>query len=102
MAKHDLTKSLETSFTFSIEDKEFIFRKPTVREMRAVAKKFGGIEKETDLDKQSELSEDAMRELYKFIQPVGHEANLEELIADQPIGVQVAFNEMVKEELGAQ
>jgi hypothetical protein len=40
MAKYDLTGSLETKFSFSISDKEFEFRKPTVREMREVAKKF--------------------------------------------------------------
>lgn len=99
MAKYDLTGSLETEFTFSIGDKEFKFKKPTVREMRLVAKKFAGIEKEQDMDKQTEMSDDAMAELYKFVAPVGHEADLKELMDDQPVGVQVAFNEMIKKEL---
>lgn len=101
MAKYDLTNSLETSFTFAIGDKEFNFRKPTVREMRVVAKKFAGIDKEQDTEKQTEISDQAMAELYKFIDPIGHDTPVEELLADQPVGVQVAFNDMIKKELGA-
>lgn len=102
MAKYDLTGSLETSFTFSIDGKEFKFRKPTVREMRAIANKFAGIENEEDATKQRELSDAAMRELYTYIEPVNHDAVLEELLDDQTVDVQKAFNEMVKTELGAQ
>lgn len=101
MAKYDLTDSLEGTFTFSIGDKEFEFRKPTVREMREVSKKFSTIESETDVDKQIEQSDAAMAELYKFIVPVGHEEDIQELISDQSIDVQNAFNNMVKKELGA-
>lgn len=101
MAKYDLTGSLETSFTFAINDKEFRFRKPTVREMRAVASRFSNIEKETDSDKQAQMSDEAMAELYRFVEPIDHDADLKELMDDLPIGVQVAFNEMIKKELGA-
>ena len=101
MAKYDLTGSLETEFTFGIGDKEFKFRKPTVREMRGVASKFAGIEKETDAEKQTQMSDEAMAELYKFVEPINHDADLKELMDDQPMGVQVAFNEMIKKELGA-
>ena len=101
MAKYDLTGSLETEFTFAIGDKEFKFRKPTVREMRAVSAKFAGIEKEENLEKQSEMSDEAMAELYKFVEPIGHDTVLKDLMDDQPLGVQIAFNEMIKKELGA-
>lgn len=101
MAKYDLTGALETKFTFSIGDKEFEFRKPTVREMRAVAKMFAKIDQEKDVDKQVEISDKAMAELYKFVEPVGHNADLAELMQDQPLDVQNAFNEMIKKELGA-
>lgn len=101
MAKYDLTGALETKFTFSIGDKEFEFRKPTVREMRAVVKTFAAIEKEDNTDKQVEMNDKAMAELYKFVMPVGHEVDLSELMQDQPLGVQYAFNDMIKKELGA-
>lgn len=101
MAKYDLTNSLEASFTFAIGDKEFSFRKPTVREMRALAKQFSGISEEQDSDKQAESSEKAMSELYKFIIPIDHDTNVADLMDDQPVGVQIAFNEMVQKELGA-
>jgi hypothetical protein len=101
MAKYDLTSALETSFTFTIGDKEFSFRKPTVREMRAVSKRFAGIDKETDVDKQVEMSDEAMAEIYKFCEPVNHDTKIEDVLPDQPIDVQVAFNEMIKKELGA-
>lgn len=101
MAKYDLTGSLEKDFTFSINDKEFNFRKPTVREMREVAKDFSGIENEKDPEKQIEMSDKAMERLYSFITPVGHSESIAEVIADQPVGVQNAFNEMIKKELGA-
>lgn len=101
MAKYDLTSSLETKFTFTIDGKEFEFRKPTVREMRAVAKKFSGIEKEKNSDKQLEMSDEAMKELYSFVAPIGHEENIAELIQDQNVDVQNAFNDMIKKELGA-
>lgn len=101
MAKYDLTGSLETDFTFAILDKEFKFKKPTVREMRSVSQKFSGIEKETDPDKQIQLSDEAMTELYKFVEPIGHSANIKDVLEDQPVNVQVAFNEMIKTELGA-
>lgn len=101
MAKYDLTGSLETEFTFSIAGKEFRFRKPTVREMRAVAKKFSSIEKEKNTDKQLDMSDEAMGELYKFIEPIGHEEKVAELMQDQTVDVQNAFNEMIKKELGA-
>lgn len=100
MAKYDLTDSLETNFTFAIGDKEFSFRKPTVREMRALAKNFSGISEETDPDKQAEASDTAMGELYKFTTPMGHDSNIKELMDDQPVGVQLAFNEMIQKELG--
>lgn len=99
MAKYDLTSSLETSFTFSIKDKEFEFRKPTVREMRSIAKKFAGIDKEDDSDKQIEKSDEAMNELYQFIVPINHDTPVQELLNDMPIDVQNAFNDMVKKEL---
>lgn len=99
MAKYDLTNSLETSFTFAIGDKEFTFRKPTVREMRAIAKTFSGIDTEEDPEKQAEMSTAAMSELYKFIEPIGHDAKVEDLLEDQTIDVQIAFNDMVKKEL---
>lgn len=101
MAKYDLTSALETSFTFTIGDKEFSFRKPTVREMRAVSKRFAGIDKEKDTDKQIEMSDEAMAEIYKFCEPVNHDTKIEDVLPDQPIDVQVAFNEMIKKELGA-
>ena len=101
MAKYNLTGSLETSFTFSINDKEFDFRKPTVREMRVIAKKFSKIEQETDPEKQIEQSDAAMDELYKFIVPIDHEENVRDLLNDQPVDAQNAFNEMIKKELGA-
>lgn len=101
MAKYDLTGSLETTFTFAIDDKEFKFRKPTVREMRAIANKFAGIDKEQDPERQSQLSEEAMTELYGFVENVNHDANLRDLMEDQPMGVQLAFNDMIKKELGA-
>lgn len=101
MAKYDLTSALEVSFNFTIGDKEFSFKKPTVREMRAVSKRFAGIDKEKDLDKQVELSDKAMSEIYKFCEPVNHNTKVEDVLPDQPIDVQVAFNEMIKKELGA-
>lgn len=100
MAKYDLTGSLEDKFTFTIGSKEFEFRKPTVREMREVSKKFSGIEEETDLEVQTQKSDEAMNELYKFVVPVGHDSSIKEVLDDQQVGVQVAFNEMIKKELG--
>jgi hypothetical protein len=100
MAKYDLTGSLETKFTFAIGEKEFEFKKPTVREMREVASKFAGIEKEEDVEKQTQKSDEAMAELYKFVTPIGHSDDLKTLLDDQPVDVQVAFNEMIKKELG--
>lgn len=101
MAKYDLTGGLETKFSFSIGDKEFDFRKPTVREMRAVAAKFSEIEKEKDPAKQIEQSDAAMAELYKFVVPLGHDEKIADLLNDQTIDVQNAFNNMIKKELGA-
>lgn len=100
MAKYDLTGSLEEKFTFTIGDKEFEFRKPTVREMREVSKKFSGIEQETDVELQTQKSDEAMAELYNFVVPVGHDSSIKEVLDDQQVGVQVAFNEMIKKELG--
>lgn len=100
MAKYDLTGSLEEKFTFTIGDKEFEFRKPTVREMREVAKKFSGIEQETDVELQTQKSDEAMAELYKFVVPVGHDESIRDVLDGQQVGVQVAFNEMIKKELG--
>lgn len=101
MAKYDLTGSLEKDFTFSIDDKEFLFRKPTVREMREVAKQFSTIEKEEDPEKQLAMSDEAMAVLYSYITSEGHSENIADVIADQPVGLQNAFNDMIKKELGA-
>ena len=101
MAKYDLTNSLEVSFIFSIGGKEFTFRKPTVREMRALAKQFSGISVDDDADKQIKASDEAMKTLYGFITPIDHDTDIAELMENQPVGVQTAFNEMVKTELGA-
>ncbi len=101
MAKYDLSGALETSFTFTIDGKEFEFRKPTVREMREIAKQFSGIEKEKDADKQLAAGDKAMATLYEYVKSVGHEVSISELMPDQPVGVQTAFNDMIKKELGA-
>ena len=101
MAKYDLTGSLETSFNFSIGDKEYTFRKPTVREMRELAKKFSAVDASAGSDQQLEASETAMNELYGFITPINTDVQIADIMDDQPIGVQVAFNEMVRKELGA-
>lgn len=101
MANRNLTPdTLERNFTFTIDNKEFLFEKPTVREMREVAKKFSGINAETDPDKQLELSDEAMKELYKFVTPVGHDEDIAEVLNNQVVAVQNAFNTMVQEELG--
>ncbi len=100
MAKYDLTGSLETKFTFAIGELEFEFNKPTVREMREVAKKFSTIEKEEDVEKQTQMSDEAMAELYRFVTPIGHDADIKTVLDNQTVDVQVAFNEMIKTELG--
>lgn len=100
MAKYDLTGSLEKEFTFSIDGEEFVFKKPTVREMRSLAKKFSAINKEADADKQVELSDDAMSELYAYISSTSSERYIADVIDEQPVNVQVAFNEMIQKELG--
>lgn len=101
MAKYDLTGSLEKDFTFAIEGKEFRFRKPTVREMREIAKKFSAIEAEQDQDRQLEMSDSAMSALYQNISPVGHDSYIADVLNDQPVDVQVAFNNMIQQELTA-
>ena len=101
MAKYDLTKSLDKDFTLSIDDKEYLFRKPTVREMRVIAKQFSSIDESADQDAQLEQSDAAMRELYKFITPIDHDADFAEVLSNQPMGVQIAFNEVIQKELGA-
>lgn len=102
MAKYNLTGSLETEFVFAVGDKEFTFRKPTVREMRGVAAKFAALDKEKDPDKQLKMSDEAMDEIYKFVTPLNHNSALKDVLDDQPVGVQTAFNDMIKKEIGAQ
>jgi hypothetical protein len=101
MAKYDLTGSLEKDFTFSIDDKEFSFRKPTVREMRELTTQFSKMDKEKDPEKQIQLGDEALAVLYSYVTPVGHDVAIADVLADYPLGVQQAFNEMIKKELGA-
>lgn len=101
MAKYDLTNALEKSFTFVIDDLEYEFKKPTVREMREVQKKFSAVEREDDEDKKEVLALEALDEFYKFVTPIGHESSVKAVLEDQPISVQTAFNDMVRQELGA-
>ena len=100
MAKYDLTSSLEKDFTFAIGDKEFVFTKPTVRQMRTIASKFSKVQEEKDPVLQEQLAVEATRELYSYAQPIGHTENVETLMDDQPIEVQMKFNDMIKKELG--
>lgn len=103
MTKYDLTGALEASVTFNIGDKEFTLKKPTVREMRQVSRVFASIDaNSSDVEAQEQASEQAMSELYKFVSPINHDEDIKDLIEDQPVGVQIAFNEMIKKELGAQ
>jgi len=101
MAKYDLTGSLEKEFTFNINSDEYSFRKPTVREMRDLSKKFAAIEKEPDLDLQAQRSEEAMAAMYEFCRPINGARPLPQVLDEQPVAVQVAFNEMIQAELGA-
>lgn len=100
MAKYDLTSSLERDFTFSINGEEFLFRKPTVREMRSLAKKFSLVNKETDPDEQMTRSDEAMQDLYQYIENVKGNRPIAEVLDEQPVDVQVLFNEMIQKELG--
>lgn len=99
MAKYDLTGSLEKDFTFSINGEGFTFRKPTVREMRNLAKGFSAIDKETDTDKQQELSDEAMQALFQYITSDDGGRSIAEVLDEQTIDVQIAFNEMILAEL---
>lgn len=101
MAKYDLTGSLETNFNFEISGREFNFRKPTVREMKSLAKEFASIEKEEDVTRQAEMQNRAMESIYRLITPVNHNDRFADLLEDQPVGAQIAFNEMIQAELGA-
>lgn len=102
MSKYDLTNNLEVSFMFSIHGKEYEFRKPTVREMRAISKEFSSIDKEENEDKKIEKSEEAMKKLYSFVKSIGHEEKIADVMENQPMSVQIAFNDMVRKELGAE
>lgn len=99
MAKHDLTGSLEKDFTFSINGEEFTFRKPTVREARELGKQFVAVQKETDEDKQMELSDEAMRTLYQYITSEG-DRPIADVMEEQTVDVQSAFMSMIQTELG--
>lgn len=102
MAKYDLTGSLEKDFTFKIGKEEFLFRKPTVREMRGLSKSFAAVSKAEDPDQQSELSDQAMMALYEYITNVDADGrSVAEALDEQPMNVQLAFNEMIQAELGA-
>lgn len=101
MADYVLTGNLKREFTFSIDDKDFLFRKPTVREMRTIAKVFSEINSIDSEEEQLARSDDAMAEIYKFISPVNHSESIADVIIDQPVDVQVAFNEMVRKEIGS-
>lgn len=102
MAKYDLTGNLEKEFTFNIGSDEYRFRKPTVREMRGLAKSFAGIEKSDDPDEQAELSNQAMMALYEYITPVNPDGRaIAEVLDEQPMETQLRFNEMIQKELGA-
>lgn len=101
MAKYDLTGSLEKDFTFSINGAEYTFRKPTVREARAIGKQFSGIQKETDEERQVELSDNALKTLYEYITPTGEARPIAEVIEEQTVDVQIAFMEMIQAELGS-
>jgi len=101
MAKHDLTNALEKSFTFSIDEKEYEFNKPTVREMRSVSKKFAAAESEANSADKEALAQEALDEFYKFVKPTNNDTPIGELLENQPMSVQIAFNEMVQKELGA-
>jgi hypothetical protein len=100
MAKYDLTGSLEKDFTFSINGQEYTFRKPTVREARAIGRQFAGVQKETDEDKQMDLSDEAMKTLYQYITAAEGSRPIAEVIEDQTVDVQIAFMEMIQAELG--
>lgn len=101
MAKYNLTSAIEKTFDFDIDEYQFRFKKPTVREMKVVAKAFSGIDENASPDEQAAKSEEAMRELYQFISPVGHDKYIGDVMEDQPMQVQLGFNEMVQTELGA-
>jgi hypothetical protein len=101
MAKYDLTGSLEKDFTFSIDDQNYTMRKPTVREMRELVKKFAAVDKEADVEKQGELSEEALKGIFVFITPTEGSRPIGEVLDEQPAEVQVAFNNMIAAELGA-
>lgn len=101
MAKYDLTGSLETEFTFNIGDQEFIFHKPTVRQMRELSKGFSAIANESDPEKQADLSQDAMNGLYQYITNTTSDRHIADVLDEQPMDVQLGFNEMIQKELGA-
>lgn len=101
MAKYDLTGSLEKDFTFKIGDAEFLFRKPTVREMRVIAKQFSAINETDDSEEQLERSDEAMKALYEYITPTNGDRHIAEVLDEQTVDVQVGFNDMIQKELGA-
>lgn len=100
MADYDLTGKLKKEFTFDIDDNHFVFHKPTVREMRDLAKKFSAINKESDPDLQAQLSEEAMAELYARVENTNGDRSIADVLDDQQVDVQVLFNEMIQKELG--
>jgi hypothetical protein len=100
MADYDLTGKLKKEFTFSIDGQEYVFHKPTVRDMRSLAKKFNAINKELDPDAQVDLTDEALTELFKYIDSIGESRPIAEVMDEQTVDVQNLFNDMILKELG--
>lgn len=107
MSTYNLSDNVNESFNFEVAGKKFKMRYPLTSELDDIQ---GLWAKLAELDRQSsedeaikaekkDLAEQLEKTLYGFIEPEGHEENVQDVMKTQNVKVLKNFNKMVEAEL---
>jgi hypothetical protein len=103
MAQYNLTDNTSDSFTFKLGELEYSFRYPTTQELREIGVLNNELQKlledkadDAVIEAKSKESEVKMNSL---VTPVGHDAQIGEVLETQGINVVRNFRNMMKKEI---
>jgi hypothetical protein len=104
MSNYNLTDNVEDKFEFELRGKKYAMTYPITEEIEKLQEtnnKLIEAQKEKEVNKElvAMLGDELEGFIYGFIEPVGHEENIKDVLSKENIRVLRNFNTMIRTEL---
>lgn len=104
MSNYNLTDNVEDKFEFELRGKKYAMRYPITEEVEALQEKNNKLieaQKAEKVDKElvAMLGDELEGFIYGFIEPIGHEEKIKDVLLKENVRVLRNFNTMIRTEL---